>query len=232
MSRRGLVLFLALSTIWGLPYLMIRVAVREVDPGHARLPAHRARRAALGPDRLARRARSGPLSARWRWLVVYTVVEFGVPWLLDVERRTAPDELGHRDARRARCRSSPRSSRSVHAPRRAVRPRAAARGSRSAPLGVGLLVGFDVGGSNWVWIAAMGGRRHRLHDRPRHHLAAPPGRAGHRRRRLRRWRSWPLAYAPFGVTHLPAHVTWSVVGAIAVLALRLHGRGASSSSSS
>jgi drug/metabolite transporter (DMT)-like permease len=32
MSRRGWALFLALGLIWGLPYLLIRVAVGEVDP--------------------------------------------------------------------------------------------------------------------------------------------------------------------------------------------------------
>ena len=33
MSRRGWVLFLSLSVIWGLPYFLIRVAVTDLDPG-------------------------------------------------------------------------------------------------------------------------------------------------------------------------------------------------------
>src|SRR2546421_41898 len=32
MTRRGWILFAAMSVIWGLPYLMIRVAVRELSP--------------------------------------------------------------------------------------------------------------------------------------------------------------------------------------------------------
>jgi hypothetical protein len=32
MTRRGWALFVGLSIIWGMPYLMIRVAVASVDP--------------------------------------------------------------------------------------------------------------------------------------------------------------------------------------------------------
>ena len=32
MTRRGWLLFLALSVIWGIPYLLIKVAVRELTP--------------------------------------------------------------------------------------------------------------------------------------------------------------------------------------------------------
>ena len=32
MSRRGILLFAAMCVIWGMPYLMIRVAVRELAP--------------------------------------------------------------------------------------------------------------------------------------------------------------------------------------------------------
>ena len=32
MSRRGWMLFLAMSVIWGVPYLLIKVAVGEVSP--------------------------------------------------------------------------------------------------------------------------------------------------------------------------------------------------------
>ena len=33
MTRRGLLLFAAMSVIWGIPYLLIRVAVGEISPG-------------------------------------------------------------------------------------------------------------------------------------------------------------------------------------------------------
>ena len=32
MTRRGLLLFAAMCVIWGIPYLLIRVAVRELEP--------------------------------------------------------------------------------------------------------------------------------------------------------------------------------------------------------
>ncbi len=32
MTRRGWILFAALSLFWGVPYLFIRVAVTEIDP--------------------------------------------------------------------------------------------------------------------------------------------------------------------------------------------------------
>ena len=32
MSRRGWLLFLAMGVIWGVPYLMIKVAVDEIEP--------------------------------------------------------------------------------------------------------------------------------------------------------------------------------------------------------
>src|SRR5580704_28448 len=82
MSRRGVVLFLVLSVFWGVPYLMIRVAVRHgVDP--RTLVFLRTAPAALILLPLAWRAGAlAPVLARWRWLVVYSFVHFGVPWLL------------------------------------------------------------------------------------------------------------------------------------------------------
>ncbi len=32
MTRRGVLLFAAMCVIWGIPYLLIRVAVRELTP--------------------------------------------------------------------------------------------------------------------------------------------------------------------------------------------------------
>jgi drug/metabolite transporter (DMT)-like permease len=69
MSRRGVLLFLALSTIWGLPYLMIRVAVREVEPGT--LVFLRTAPAALLLVPLAWRAGAfRPLKGRWLVVIV------------------------------------------------------------------------------------------------------------------------------------------------------------------
>jgi drug/metabolite transporter (DMT)-like permease len=88
MSRRGLVLFGAMSLIWGMPYLFIKVAVAEVSPPV--VVAARTGLAALVLVPLAIRA--GVLRqalARWRPLAAFTVVEMAIPWLLltDAERR-------------------------------------------------------------------------------------------------------------------------------------------------
>ena len=78
-TRRGWFLFLAMSVIWGCPYLLIRIAVREVSP--ATLIFLRTAPAALVllPLALHRRALVG-LLARWRWLVAFTLAELAVPW--------------------------------------------------------------------------------------------------------------------------------------------------------
>jgi drug/metabolite transporter (DMT)-like permease len=81
MSRRGEVLFLAMCVIWGLPYLLIRVAVRELDPADVVFA-----RTAIGALLLLPiaiwRGQLRPLRAYWRWLLVYTAVELTIPWLL------------------------------------------------------------------------------------------------------------------------------------------------------
>ena len=81
MSRKGWLLFIALCVIWGIPYLLIRVAVRELPP--PALVFLRTAPAALLLVPLAlHRGEVRPLLARWRWVVVYTVIELAVPWLL------------------------------------------------------------------------------------------------------------------------------------------------------
>lgn len=81
MSRKGWLLFIALCVMWGIPYLLIRVAVRELPP-----PALVFLRTAPAGLLLApfafRGGRLRPLLARWRWVLVYTVIELCVPWLL------------------------------------------------------------------------------------------------------------------------------------------------------
>jgi drug/metabolite transporter (DMT)-like permease len=81
MTRRGALLFAAMCVIWGVPYLMIRVAVRELAPvtlvflrtglGALLLAPFAAWRGELRP--LLRHA--GPF-------VAYTLVEVAVPWVL------------------------------------------------------------------------------------------------------------------------------------------------------
>jgi drug/metabolite transporter (DMT)-like permease len=74
-------LFAALSVIWGIPYLLIRVAVRDLSP--ATLVFARTAPAALALVPLAwHRGQVRAVLVRWRWLVAYSVVEIAAPWLL------------------------------------------------------------------------------------------------------------------------------------------------------
>lgn len=81
MTRRGWILFAALSLFWGIPYLFIRVAVAEIDPlllafGRTFLGA-----LLLLPFAL-RQGALRPLLKHWRWILLLTVVEIVVPWFM------------------------------------------------------------------------------------------------------------------------------------------------------
>lgn len=81
MSRKGWLLFIALCVIWGIPYLFIRVAVRELPP-----PALVFLRTAPAALLLLPFALRGGELRRvlrgWPWVLLYTAVELCVPWLL------------------------------------------------------------------------------------------------------------------------------------------------------
>lgn len=81
MSRRGWVLFIALCLAWGIPYLLIRVAVREISPPALILLRTLPAVLLLAPFAL-RGGQLRPLLAHWRWILVYTIVELALPWLL------------------------------------------------------------------------------------------------------------------------------------------------------
>jgi drug/metabolite transporter (DMT)-like permease len=81
MSRRGWLLFLSMSLIWGIPYLLIRVAIREFPP--PTLVFARTLPAALILLPLAvRRNQLRALIPRWPWIVAFAAVELAIPWLL------------------------------------------------------------------------------------------------------------------------------------------------------
>ncbi|MDX6512031.1 MAG: hypothetical protein QOE36_1535 [Gaiellaceae bacterium] len=81
MSRRGALLFAAMCVIWGIPYLMIRVAVRELAPVTL-VFLRTALAAALLLPLAVRRDELRPLLAHWRPLLAYTAVEVALPWVL------------------------------------------------------------------------------------------------------------------------------------------------------
>lgn len=81
MSRTGWLLFIALCVVWGIPYLFIRVAVRELPPP-ALVFLRTAPAALLLLPFALRRGEIRRLPGCWPWVLLYTAVELCVPWLL------------------------------------------------------------------------------------------------------------------------------------------------------
>lgn len=79
MSRRGWLLFAALSVIWGLPYFFIKVAVGEVSPLFV-VAARLALAAGLMLPWARFRYRLSDLRGYWRWLLLFAVVEMIIPF--------------------------------------------------------------------------------------------------------------------------------------------------------
>ncbi len=80
-SRKGWLLFIALCVIWGVPYLFIRIAVRELPPP-ALVFLRTAPAALLLLPFALRRGEVRRLLRSWPWVLAYTAVELCVPWLL------------------------------------------------------------------------------------------------------------------------------------------------------
>jgi drug/metabolite transporter (DMT)-like permease len=152
MARRGWVLFAAMSVIWGIPYLLIRVAVRQLDPGvlvlGRTLPA-----ALLLLPLVAARGQWRVLRTHAAWIIAFAVVEFGVPWYLmaTAERHITSSltsllicavplfsVVGQR-VRRTEERISPRRM----------------AGLFVGALGVAALVGLGLRGGSFEWIAMV-----------------------------------------------------------------------------
>lgn len=81
MSRRAWWLFLALGVIWGIPYLLIRVAVADMPPVFVAFA-----RTVIGAVLLlpiaASRGALMPVLRRWKPLLAFTLVEISAPWWL------------------------------------------------------------------------------------------------------------------------------------------------------
>jgi drug/metabolite transporter (DMT)-like permease len=94
-TRRGWVLFATMGLIWGIPYLLIKVAVEDLSP--ATLVCLRTTIGALVllPIALARGG-LGTLARSWRAVVAYTLAEVTLPWwlLADAERRLSSSLAG------------------------------------------------------------------------------------------------------------------------------------------
>src|SRR5664279_449831 len=81
MTRRAWLLFAAMCLIWGIPYLLIRVAVRDVAPGTLVFLRTAIGGLMLLPLTLSRGG-LGPVLRRWRPLVLFSLIEMAIPWLL------------------------------------------------------------------------------------------------------------------------------------------------------
>ena len=81
MSRRGWALFMTMSAIWGVPYLLIKVAVEELSPSSLVLLRCTLSAVVLLPWALAR-GEVRPVLRYWRPLLLFTALEMTGPWLL------------------------------------------------------------------------------------------------------------------------------------------------------
>ncbi len=81
MTRRGWVLFTAMCVLWGMPYLLIKVAVEELSPPQLVLLRTGLAAVLLLPWAAAR-GQLAPVLRHWRPLLVFTFLELAVPWLL------------------------------------------------------------------------------------------------------------------------------------------------------
>ena len=93
MSRRGTLLFALMCVIWGIPYLLIKVAVGELSA-----PALVFGRTVIGTAVLLpvalKRGHLAPLVPHWRPLLAYTVAELAIPWvLLSTAEKELPSSL-------------------------------------------------------------------------------------------------------------------------------------------
>jgi drug/metabolite transporter (DMT)-like permease len=215
MSRRGWWLFVVMSVIWGTPYLLIRVAVRDLSPAtlvFARtLPA-----AVLLIPLAARRGQLRPILSRWRWIVAYTAVEIALPWLFlsTAEQHLTSSTAGLLIA------TVPLIAVVLY---RVVSPdteRLSLRrllGLIVGFAGVGALVGIDLHGTDLAAVAAIAVPAvgyaigplvisRRLSDLPSLGVVSTSVALT------------ALVYAPVALTHRPAHVSLEVLGAVAGLA--------------
>lgn len=152
MRRRGWALFLAMGAIWGVPYLLIKVAVDELAPSTLVLARTALASVLLLPVALAR-GRLRDVLRGWRPLVAFAVIEIMIPWVLlaFAEQRLASSLTGLLIA------SVPLVG-AVLAVLTHSHDRVDGRRVFGLVLGfagVGSLVGFEVGGGDLAAVAAV-----------------------------------------------------------------------------
>jgi drug/metabolite transporter (DMT)-like permease len=153
MSRRAVLLFLGLGFAWGIPYLLIKVAVEELSPTQLVLARTGLAAALLLPIALMQRAVL-PVLRRWRPLFAYTLIEIAIPWvaLNKAEQHLPSSTVGLLIAAvpLAGLAVAYLSGRAEH-----LNP-LAWFGLGLGIAGVGCLVGFDVAGSDLFAVGLVG----------------------------------------------------------------------------
>jgi len=216
MSRRGWTFFLAMAVIWGIPYLLIRVAVRQLDPGVLVLMRTAPAAALLAPLVLAQRQLPA-LMKNFKWIAIFGVVEFGIPWYLmaTAERHITSSltsllicivplfsVIGQRVRR----------TEGDIAPRRYL-------GLGIGAVGVAFLVGLDLKGGSITWIGFMMAVCLGYTIGPiilatkLTHVAGPTVVMG-------ATAFVALCWIPWDIAHWPVHVsseTWSCVAVLSVI---------------
>jgi drug/metabolite transporter (DMT)-like permease len=81
MSQRGWLLFAAMCVLWGIPYLLIKVAVDDMSPATLVLARTSIGAALLLPIAATRRELR-PLLGYWKPLLAFAAIEIAIPWVL------------------------------------------------------------------------------------------------------------------------------------------------------
>ena len=152
MTRRGWLLFSAMCVLWGMPYLLIKIAVEELSPAQLVLLRTGFAAALLLPYALWKR-QVGPALRHWKPVLGFATLELVVPWYLlsSAETRLSSSLTGLLVA------AVPLVAAFV--------ARAVGHGERLSPIrslglalgfaGVGALVGFDVRGGDLVAVGEV-----------------------------------------------------------------------------
>lgn len=95
MSKRAFLLFALVSLGWGVPYFFIKVAVDEATPAFIVFARTAIASLFLIPIAL-RQGAIRPTLAKWRWVVVFAVIEMMIAWWLlnDAETRVSSSLTG------------------------------------------------------------------------------------------------------------------------------------------
>lgn len=204
-----------MAVLWGIPYLLIRVAVRQLDPGVLVLARTGPAALLLLPLVIARR-QIGVVWTNLKWIAIFGVVEFGIPWYL---MATAEKHITSSLTSLLICAvplfavAGARIRRTDEhiGPRRLL-------GLAVGAAGVLLLVGLGLQGGSAQWIGVMLIIAVGYAIGPvilatkLHHVPGVPIVAG-------ATLLVALAWIPWSVAHWPARVSSETVGAIAVLSI-------------